>query len=466
MDEPQVGSLPQRPQQAKPAIAELRSVSKSYAKPSGEPMSVLVDINLTIREGEIVGLLGRSGSGKSTLLRTVGGLITPSSGAALYQNQAMTGPPDGISIVFQSFALFPWLTVLENVEIALDALALPREEVRRKALSAIDLIGLDGFQSAYPRELSGGMRQRVGFARALAIEPLLLLMDEPFSALDVLTAELLRTDLVEMWREGRLPIKSVLLVTHNIEEAVLMCDRSMVLSSNPGMITAEIAIPLPHPRDRQDPQFQELVDEIYAVLTQRKVQIMAPGTGTIAQVLPAATVDAMAGMIEEVAAPPYNNKAELAELADSLNFEIDDLFPAAEALSILHFAELNEGELTLTAAGERFVQLDSDERKALFAEHLLRFVPLVAHIWTVLSKREERQAPRSRFLDELEDHLSGDVADATLNAAIAWGRYAELFTYSSRSKTFANPRPSSVTPASSEPQPAARVDGNQAASRS
>jgi NitT/TauT family transport system ATP-binding protein len=460
MDEPQLECTSGSLKEAKPAIAELRSVSKSYAKPSGEPMSVLVDINLTIREGEIVGLLGRSGCGKSTLLRTVGGLINPSSGVALYRNQAMTGPPDGISIVFQSFALFPWLTVLENVEIALDALALPREEVRRKALHAIDLIGLDGFQSAYPRELSGGMRQRVGFARALAIEPLLLLMDEPFSALDVLTAELLRTDLVEMWREGRLPIKSVLLVTHNIEEAVLMCDRSMVLSSNPGMITAEIAIPLPHPRDRQDPKFQELVDEIYSILTQRKVQVATPGAHAIAQVLPTATVDAMAGMIEEVAAPPYNNKAELAELADSLNFEIDDLFPAAEALNILRFAEVNEGELRLTAAGERFVQLDSDERKALFAEHLLRYVPLAGHIWTVLSNRDEHRAPRSRFQDELEDHLSHEVADATLDAAIAWCRYAELFTYSSRTKTFANPKQLNAGPASNDVQTAI-LDGNQ-----
>src|SRR5215472_654535 len=257
-------------------IIELRSICKSYAKPSGEPMPVLVDINLTIHEGEIVGLLGRSGSGKSTLLRTVGGLITPNSGVALYRNHSMPGPPEGISIVFQSFALFPWLTVLENVEIALDALALGQDEVRRKALSAIDLIGLDGFQSAYPRELSGGMRQRVGFARAIAIEPILLLMDEPFSALDVLTAELLRTDLVEMWSEHKLPIKSVLLVTHNIEEAVLMCDRIMVLSSNPGTIIAEIAIPLTHPRDRQDPSFQELVDQIYSVLTKRKVESTVP----------------------------------------------------------------------------------------------------------------------------------------------------------------------------------------------
>jgi NitT/TauT family transport system ATP-binding protein len=321
--------------------------------------------------------------------------------------------------------LFPWLTVLENVEIALDALGLRRDEVRRKALAAIDLIGLDGFQSAYPRELSGGMRQRVGFARALAIEPVLLLMDEPFSALDVLTAELLRTDLVEMWRDGKLPIKSVLLVTHNIEEAVLMCDRVLVLSSNPGIIAAEIANPLPHPRDRQGPVFHELVDEIYSVLTKRKVETTTPATGAMADILPKATVSEIAGLIEAIAAPPYRNEADLAELARSLSYEVDDLFPVADALSILRFAELKDGQLTLTANGARFSQLDTDERKTMFAQHLLRFVPLASHISDVLSKRGGHHAPRRRFQDELEDHLSHEAADATMPSMITWGRYAE-----------------------------------------
>jgi NitT/TauT family transport system ATP-binding protein len=420
----------------KPAIVELRAVSKSYLKPSGEPLPVLVDINLTIREGEIIGLLGRSGSGKSTLLRTVGGLISPSSGAALYRSQPIVGPPDGISIVFQSFALFPWLTVLENVEIALDALAVEHAEARRKALSAIDLIGLDGFQSAYPREISGGMRQRVGFARALAIQPVLMLMDEPFSALDVLTAETLRTDLVEMWREGKLPLKSILLVTHNIEEAVLMCDRALVLASNPGRIAAEIEIALPHPRDRQDPRFRELVDEIYMALTQGKLEPVAAQPASIAQILPRATVGAMAGLMEAVAAPPHNNNADLAELARSLSLEIDDLFPVADALQLLGFAEAKDGELHLTAEGVRFVELDSDGRKALFAQHLLRHVPLAAHIVDVLNKREEHHAPRRRFQFELEDHLSHHDADATLHRVIFWGRWAEIFSYDTRTHSF------------------------------
>ena len=434
---------------AKPTIIELCSVCKSFAKPSGEPMPVLVDINLTIHEGEIVGLLGRSGSGKSTLLRTVGGLISPTTGSVLFRNEPIAGPPDGISIVFQSFALFPWLTVIENVEIALDAIAVPREEARRKASAAIDLIGIDGFQNAYPRELSGGMRQRVGFSRAIAIEPVLLLMDEPFSALDVLTAELLRTDLVEMWQEGKLPIKSILLVTHNIEEAVLMCDRILVLSSNPGLIQAEIPNPLPRPRDRQDPRFHELVDEIYFVLTKRKPE--APSA--LAQVLPRANVGAMSGLIEALAAPPYNGDAELALLGRILSFEVDDLLPVADALNLLHFAELKDGEIKLTPDGHEFAQLDSDGRKALFAEHLLHYAPLAAHIHDILTKREGHSAPLSRFKDELEDHLSEPAAAGAMRAVIAWGRFAELFTYDSRTETFYLTTPPTetlvaVTPAS------------------
>src|SRR5271155_2846125 len=421
---------------AKPII-NLRGVDKSYAKPSGEPMPVLVGINVSIVEGEIVGLLGRSGSGKSTLLRTVGGLIKPTGGEVLYRGQPMLGPPEGISIVFQSFALFPWLTVLENVEIALDALAVPRQEVRRRALAAIDLIGLDGFQSAYPRELSGGMRQRVGFARAIVIEPTLLLMDEPFSALDVLTAELLRTDLVELWRDQKLPIKSVLLVTHNIEEAVLMCDRVMVLSSNPGRIAAEIPNPMPFPRNRQDPAFHELVDEIYSILTQHKPE-PAPSraqTETV-QPLPQATVNSMAGLIEALASPAYGGEAELAELSGSLNFEVDDLLPIADALSLLQFAELKDGVLSLTPAGREFVDGGTDERKRLFKQHLLRHVPLAAHIHDVLEKRGLGRAPRARFQYELEDHLNREESEATLRSVTAWGRYAEIFAYDAKTRTF------------------------------
>src|SRR5438876_3066370 len=235
-----------------PALLEVHSIRQAFPRPDGSQLLVLDDLNLNLAAGEIVGLLGRSGSGKSTLLRLVAGLARPSAGRITYLGQSVVAPAPGIAMVFQSFALFPWMTVLENVELGLEALGLPEAEIRRRALSAIDLIGLDGYESAYPRELSGGMRQRVGFARALVVHPNILLMDEPFSALDVLTAENLRTDLIELWTNRKLPIKGILLVTHNIEEAVFMCDRILIFSSNPGRVAGDIEVTFPHPRNRLD----------------------------------------------------------------------------------------------------------------------------------------------------------------------------------------------------------------------
>src|ERR1700723_2111690 len=251
-------------------LLNVEHVRRTFPRGGGEELLVLDDVDLTLKEGEIVGLLGRSGSGKSTLLRLISGLARPDGGSITYLGNAVDGPARGIAMVFQSFALFPWLTVLENVELGLEALRLPPDEIRTRALAAIDLIGLDGYESAYPRELSGGMRQRVGFARALVVHPNVLLMDEPFSALDVLTAENLRTDLLELWSEGQLPIKGIILVTHNIEEAVLMCDRVLLFSSNPGRVASEIRIDLPQPRERTSLVFEDYVDRIYVEMTARR----------------------------------------------------------------------------------------------------------------------------------------------------------------------------------------------------
>ncbi|HXX52568.1 MAG TPA: nitrate/sulfonate/bicarbonate ABC transporter ATP-binding protein [Xanthobacteraceae bacterium] len=420
------------PDPAKGVILDLRQICMVFKRPSGESLSVLENIDMSLRNGEILGLLGRSGSGKSTLLRIAGGLIKPTSGFVSYRDKPLTGPAEGIAVVFQTFALFPWLTVLENVEAGLDALGLPRAESRRRAEAAIDLIGLDGFQSAYPRELSGGMRQRVGFARAIVTQPEVLLMDEPFSALDVLTAETLRTDFLDLWIERQLPTKSVLLVTHNVEEAVLMCDRVLLLSSNPGRIAAEIPIPLQHPRNRLEDEFHCVVEEIYSVLTARTIAsigALKQVHGGLGQPLPQASVNRISGLVEKLIAAPYGGQADLGTLATSLVLEVDDLFPIAEALHMLEFAELKNGALKLTAPGRIFATSDTEQRKLLFKEHLLRFVPLIAHICRVLSERTDHRAPRARFEIELEDHLTRRDANKTLNVATAWGRYAELFAY-------------------------------------
>ena len=427
------------------SLIDIRSVCRSFPKGSGEDLLVLEKVDLTINSGEIVGLLGRSGSGKSTLLRIIAGLVAPSTGEAKCRGEIIKGPPHGVAMVFQSFALFPWLTVLQNVELGLEALGIDSAERRKRALAAIDLIGLDGFESAYPKELSGGMRQRVGFARALVVHPDLLLMDEPFSALDVLTAETLRTDLIDLWTDGRLPIKSVLMVTHNIEEAVLMCDRILVFSSNPGRVAVEIKVDLPHPRNRLDPVFRQLVDSIYARMTRREepkapIPGGAPSIG-VGAVLNHISSNVLSGLIETLAGEPYNGHADLPVLAGQLQLEADEIFHFGEALQLLKFAQLREGDLVLTDAGMRFAHLETDDRKKLFAEHLINNVPVMGLIRRVLDERPSHTAPAARFRNELEDYMSEDYADETLKSIVSWGRYAELFAYDEQSETFSLENP-------------------------
>ncbi len=425
------------------AILTVDRVSRSFARGGGNAVQVLDDVNLTLHKGEIVGLLGRSGSGKSTLLRIIAGLLRSSGGDVFYRGAKVTAPVEGAAMVFQTFALFPWLTVLENVEAGLEALSVPPKESRTRALKAIDLIGLDGFESAYPREISGGMRQRVGFARALVVEPTILLMDEPFSALDVLTAETLRTDLLDLWMEHRLPIQSILLVTHNIEEAVFMCDRILVFSSNPGRIAAEIQIPFPHPRNRLDPAFRQMVDDIYARMTAR------PGGGAkgkpagyqLGSPLPDVSTNEIAGLIETVALPPFNGKADLPVISQELQMGDEELFPIIEVVHHLGFADLTAGDILLTPVARAFGEADTETRKKLFAQQLLASVPLAAHIKRVLDERPGHRAPRVRFEEELEDYLSDAYAEETLDRAINWGRYAELFAYDDETELFSLENP-------------------------
>ena len=417
-------------------IVKLEHVRRGFDKAQGE-LLVLEDVNMTLREGEIVGVLGRSGCGKSSLLRIVAGLIKPTGGEVSYNGAPLKGPANGIAMVFQTFALFPWLTVLDNVEAGLEAIGVPGPERRKRALAAIDLIGLDGFENAYPRELSGGMRQRVGFARALVVNPTLLLMDEPFSALDVLTAETLRTDLLDLWLSDKLPIKSILIVTHNIEEAVFMCDRILLLAANPGRLAAEIKIEFPHPRNRLDPAFRQRVDDIYAKMTARGDGSGARATDlTVSSRLSPVSTNLMSGFLETVGAEPYHGRADMPDIASRLHLEIDDLFPIGEVLQYLRFAEMQEGDITLTALGKSYVEADTQQRKALFAKQLLSWVPLAERIRTVLQERPGRIAPRARFQQELEDTLSDTAADQTIDAIIRWGRYAEIFSYDDKRELF------------------------------
>ena len=417
------------------ALLRTEAVSKTYRMPDHLGRLVLDHLDFNLRDGEIVAVLGKSGSGKSTFLRILAGLVPPSDGVVEYRGHKVTEPVRGIAMVFQSYALFPWLTVLGNVELGLEALGVSTAERRRRAVDAIDVIGLDGFETAYPKELSGGMRQRVGFARALVVEPDILLLDEPFSSLDVLTAETLRGDLLDLWDANRIPTKGIVMVSHNIEEAVEVADRILIFSSDPGRIRADIPVALPRPRSSEGAGFRQIVDQVYTLLTtvpgrdgRRGARPEPIGIGYR---LPDASVQQLSGLIDTLTEAPYHGRADLPQLADEENLVMDELFPLIETLQLLGFANVSAGDIELTALGRAYAEADMLARKQVFAEAVLKHVPLAAHIRRVLDERPGQRAPAARFLRELEDHLSESEAQRVLDTVINWGRHAEIFSYDS-----------------------------------
>ncbi|GER91146.1 ABC transporter ATP-binding protein [Dictyobacter vulcani] len=429
--------------QAGEALLEARNIKKIYdmdgKRPRGvNPPVVLDDINLTIRAGEFVALLGPSGSGKSTLLRILAGLLRPSEGQVLFKDLPQQGPNPHLSIVFQSFALFPWLTVLQNVELGLEAQEVPPTQRMRRSLSAIDTIGLDGFEDAYPKELSGGMRQRVGFARALVVEPELLFMDEPFSALDVLTAANLRKELLSLWREHKIPTRAIVMVTHNIEDAVLMADRIVVLGANPGIIRVELpGLPIEQ-RNATNDNYTKTVDLIYRIMTSPRADIssLMPSTTTsklIApkqqpyQVLPHVAISDVTGLIELVHSK--GGREDIYQLGRDFQLEVDDLLPMIDAANMLGFAEAREGDFVLTEIGKRFAEAGVQEEKDLFRQQAIKNVTMLRHIVRDLSGEPSHTLPEEHFLNELQQHFSEDESWAQLETAINWGRYAEIFSY-------------------------------------
>ncbi len=414
-------------------LLRTEAVSKTYRTPDHLGRLVLDHVDFTLHDGEITAILGKSGSGKSTFLRILAGLVPPSEGAVEYRGLQVSAPVRGIAMVFQSYALFPWLTVLGNVELGLEALGVSGGERRHRAVDAIDLIGLDGFENAYPKELSGGMRQRVGFARALVVNPDVLLLDEPFSSLDVLTAETLRGDLLDLWDDHRIPTKGVVIVSHNIEEAVEIADRILIFSSDPGRIRAQIPIALPRPRSSDGTAFRQIVDEVYTLLTTEPGRDGRRGAKPepigIGYRLPDASVQQLSGLIDTLTEAPYHGRADLPHLADEENLVMDELFPLIETLQLLGFANVSGGDIELTPLGRAYANADMLERKQIFAEALLKHVPLAAHIRRVLDERPGHRAPATRFLRELEDHLSEEEAERVLETVINWGRHAEIFAY-------------------------------------
>lgn len=414
-------------------IIELKSVCKSFRSADGSARSILENVDFTLREGEIVALLGKSGSGKSTLLRIMAGLISADSGEVLYRGLPLYGAADGISMVFQSFALFPWLTVQKNVELGLEAKGMSPDERLQRARSAIEMIGLSGFEGALPRELSGGMRQRVGIARALVMEPEILLMDEAFSALDVLTGERLREDILDLWQSGRIHTRAILVVSHNIEEAVMMADRVLVFASDPGRVRDELPVKLPRPREVEGSEVRNLIDKVYGLMTagaMRAGRITDRGGKLqIGDRLPEVEISRMEGILEILADEPFTGRADLPKLAEETELGDHELLDVASALTLLGFASLEQGDIMLTPLGFQYAQADNTARKTLFGRQVLENVPLIAYIRHGLVQDPSGDLHEDLFLRLLHFSLSEADTLSVLRVAIEWGRYGELFEY-------------------------------------
>jgi NitT/TauT family transport system ATP-binding protein len=429
------GPAPVAPAPRVPAgetIVEARQIEKRFQQPQGPEIQVIAPIDLSIESDAIIALLGASGSGKSTLLRILSGLTKPSAGTVLWHGRPIGECAPNVAIVFQSFALFPWLTVLENVEAPLVARGIPDTERRRRALATLDSVGLKGFETAFPKELSGGMKQRVGFARALVVEPEILFMDEPFSALDVLTAESLRGELMELWLNQQIPTRSIFMVTHNIEEAVLLADRIIVLGRNPARVRADFRISTARPRNRKSAEFLVYVDYIYKIMMQPELELLPPAQGQppielLFQKLPHAKPGGMAGLLELV--NDRGGREDLYHLAEELVMEVDDLFPIIEEAVLLGFAKSVQGDLEITDEGKAFVMADIATRRTLFREAALKHVVLLRQIRSALEKKSDGTMPLEFFRDILDERMPTEEVRRQIETALDWGRYAEIFTY-------------------------------------
>src|ERR1700686_183708 len=442
-------------------IIEARKLEKFYPQPDGSRIQVIAPTDLAIYPGQIIVLLGPSGCGKSTLLRMLTGLSPASAGSVYWHGHPVRDESPNVSIVFQSFALFPWLTVLENVEAPLEARGVPDVERHKRALRIIDSVGLDGSEAAYPKELSGGMKQRVGVARALVVEPEVLFMDEPFSALDVLTAETLRRELLELWLERKIPTSAIFIVTHNIEEAVLLADRVIVLARNPAWVRADFPIELPHPRDRKSDRFVELVDYIYKIMTQPDLPVAVPGATAAAvkparqkyQMIPHARVGGVAGLLELLR--DRGGKEDLYRLAEVLAMDAEDLLPIVEASVMLGFATLKEGDVEITPEGINFADAGILERKILFRQAALKHIVILQQIDSVLHAKADHSISQELFYDILDEHFSEDEVERQFETATNWGRYAEIFDFDREShrltlaEPVGEPHPPTTTPVQS-----------------
>nr|WP_315431176.1 nitrate/sulfonate/bicarbonate ABC transporter ATP-binding protein [uncultured Albidiferax sp.] len=428
---------PNTPARTKPPIAELRGVTKSFTTAGGHELKVLDQIDVAVHEGELLALLGQSGSGKSTILRCLTGLIEPTSGRVLHKGESLHGINDEASVVFQTFALYPWLTVEQNVAVGLMAHDIGRAERDAAVNRAIELIGLGNYHAAYPRELSGGMRQRVGIARALVSQPRLLCLDEAFSALDVLTAENLRQELISLWRTSGMGLSSIFMVTHNIEEAVEMATRIVVLFPRPGRLGLVLDNPLPYPRDTKSPEFQRLVSLIHECITTTTlpdIPAEVPVAGqpisrarSRMESIPLVPVGQILGLLSIL-----NDSPELSniyDISDEIGKEFGETIALVKAAEILELIDTPKDQVVFTELGRRFVAAESAGRRAIFAEQVFK-LRLFHIILALLHEYEEVEA--DRVIKDIASALPYDNPERIFHTMIAWGRYAGLMDFNAK----------------------------------
>jgi NitT/TauT family transport system ATP-binding protein len=417
-----------------PPLCELRHVRHDFALPNGTPRTVLEDVDVAIRPGEVVALLGPSGCGKSTILRVLAGLVQPTAGEVLYHGEPLRGLNPGVAMVFQSFALYPWMTVTGNIEIVLEAASLPRSEVDERVSSAIRLVGLTGFEEAYPRELSGGMKQRVGMARALSTRPEMLFMDEPFSQVDALTAEALRAEVLDIWAEKNQRMSSILMVSHDIKEVAYMADRIVVLSANPGRVRKVVESRLPRPRDYRSPEVTRLVDQLHDIITGVEMPDpppdSIPGEHAAFEPLPDASGSGLVGLLEYLDA--RGGKEDLFRIAADTNHEFGWVIAIVKAGEMLDLLDTPRRQVVLTPRGERFVKAPPVERKALWQKQLLE-LRLFQEVRAMIAA--EGEVTRDAVQAMIHREMPNEPYERTFATLVRWARFADLFAYDEETET-------------------------------
>jgi len=408
-------------------LCELRAVDKEFEQAGGAPHRVLENVSLAVGSNEVVALLGPSGCGKSTILRILAGLTRPTRGEVLYHGEPMRGLNPGIGFVFQSFALYPWMTVVENVEAVLRAQGLPGDEVAARAARAIRVVGLSGFEEAYPRELSGGMKQRVGMARAFSLEPEMLFMDEPFSQVDALTAESLRAEVLDVWAPRDRNPKSIVMVSHDIKEVVYMADRIVVLDANPGRVRTVVENRLPRPRDYRSPDLLQLVDRLHDIITGMEMPDEAAGAGPRAfEPLPHAGPSEIEGLLEYLDA--RGGREDVFRIASDTGREYGKVITATSAAELLGFVETPHRTVVLSAEGNRYVRASPADRKGVFRERLLR-LRIFEEVAEALRRAEPHEVERDFVLELVAVNLPTEDFEATFQTFVDWARFGDLFAY-------------------------------------